>query len=50
MTRKVLGELNTLWEERFNHNFTSKLPRNAPEEKLANKIHTAKTKNVILTQ
>ena len=38
LTRQVLGELNTLWEERFNHSFTAKLLRNAPEEKLANKM------------
>jgi hypothetical protein len=44
LTRQVLGELNTLWEERFNHSFTAKLPRNAPGEKLANKISITEKK------
>ena len=45
MTRKVLGELNTLLEERFNHTFTAKLPRNAPEEDLTYKMSRAERKD-----
>ena len=44
MTRKVLGELNTLWEERFNHTFTAKLLRNAPEEDLTYKMSRVEKK------
>ena len=40
----MLGELSTLWEERFNHSFTAKLPRNAPDEELASKMSRADKK------
>ena len=37
-------ELNSLWEERFSHSFTSELPRNAPEENLAKKMSRTEKK------
>ena len=50
LTRKMLGELSTLWEERFNHSFTAKLPRNAPDEELASKMSRADKKKRIMTK
>ena len=44
MTRKVLGELNSFWEEKYNHSFTSELPRNAPEAGLAPKVTSKERK------
>ena len=44
MTRKVLGELNSLWEEQYSHSFTSQLPRNAPEENLTRKLSRSEKK------
>lgn len=44
MTRKVLGELNSLWEEQFSHSFTSQLPTNAPEENITKKLSRSEKK------
>ena len=44
IARKVLGELNSLWEERFSHSFTSELPRNAPQENLTKKLSAMEKK------